>query len=35
MVLQPEKKAPDFEIEAYDAATGEIVKVKLDDFKGK
>ena len=35
MVLQPGVKAPDFEIEAYNPATGEVKKVKLSDYKGK
>ncbi len=29
------KKAPDFEIEAYDPKTDSYVTVKLSDYKGK
>ncbi len=29
------KKAPDFELEAYDPKTGEFTTVRLEDYKGK
>ena len=34
-MLQPGIKAPSFEIEAYDPVRDGVVKVKLEDFKGK
>ena len=35
MALKPGMKAPSFEVSAYDPVRDEIVKVKLEDFRGK